>query len=154
VESRPAVPSWSPEVGTALKAAGWPRDLKNRERLEEWKADLLEFHKTSLPEKVSRALLEFGGVTVRFDGPGVEFARGGFEIDPSLALGEEERFAAHSRQIGSPIFPLGEALDGNVFLGMDESGRVFLVADRITPLGDDIYSALDALLLGRRLDQA
>jgi hypothetical protein len=48
------------------------------------------------------------------------------------------------------LFPLGEAVGGHAFLGMDERGRIFLVGHQVRLLGNDIYEGLENLLVGRR----
>jgi hypothetical protein len=123
-------------------------DARNGSKVDQWKTEVSRFHNREPPGVVLDALSEFGGIRMGFEGPGLECARGSFEIDPSLAIGEEDRFALYSRQVGADVFPLGEVLEGNAFLGMDEKGRVFLVGDQIALLGNDIYAGLEALLLG------
>jgi hypothetical protein len=39
-------------------------------------------------------------------------------MNPELAFGEEDRFAALADFAESDLFPLGEADDGHTFLGM------------------------------------
>jgi hypothetical protein len=95
------------------------------------------------------ALEEFGGLRVDVDGPGVECARGGFNLDPTLALGEEVRFSGRGDRDSPSLFPLGEAHDGHAFLGIDANGWVYVVGDQIALLRKGVRSALDALLQGR-----
>ena len=96
-----------------------------------------------------KALEEFGGIRVDCRGPGLECARGGFNVDPELASGEEDRFDAFRDPVGSDLFPLGEAYNGVVFLAIDGMGRVYLLGDRIQLAGTHIYGALDSILVGR-----
>jgi hypothetical protein len=70
-------------------------------------------------------------------------------LDPSLALGEDERFLAASRLVGAALFPLGEAYCGHAFLGIDSLGRVYVVDDGVGLLGLDVSAALDAIIEGR-----
>jgi hypothetical protein len=71
-------------------------------------------------------------------------------IDPALAAGEEDRFAAFDDFVVGSLFPLGEAHGGHAFLGIDRAGTVYLVGDFLARLENDIYSSLDAILEGRR----
>jgi hypothetical protein len=96
-----------------------------------------------------RALEEFGGLRASKSGPGEQCARGGFVIEPELAAGEQDRFAAFSAFVAGTLFPIGEAYDGHAFLGIDEEGAVYLVGDSLDLLGREIYSSLDAILEGR-----
>jgi hypothetical protein len=96
-----------------------------------------------------RVLEEFGGIRVEISGPGLECARSSFDLNPELAAGEDDRFAALARYAQSDLFPLGEADNGHAFIAIDSVGRVYLVAESIALLGNDIRAALDALLLGR-----
>jgi SUKH-3 immunity protein len=103
-----------------------------------------------MSEAARRAQEEFGGL--RFDGdqPGEECASTPFEMDPMLAVFEEEVFHEYQPAVGQ-LFPLGEAGRGRVFLGIDEGGRVYFVSDDYFELaGDSIYDAVEAMVVGRR----
>ncbi|WXA90048.1 SUKH-3 domain-containing protein [Pendulispora brunnea] len=97
-----------------------------------------------------KALAEFGGLKMDISGPGVDFAKGSFQLDPTLALGEEDRFGTYENR-SRRLYPLGEAYGGNPFLGIDEQGCVFVLMDEASRIGRSIEEALEGLLLGRKM---
>lgn len=120
------------EAERTLRAAGWSPGRQVdiavwRERLE---VDGFHMHATA-----ERFLAEFGGLAVEEKGPGVTRAREAFEFDPLLAEGEADRFGEWSRTVGESIFPLGELDHGRYFLGISESGVIYLVADWLGSFG-------------------
>lgn len=91
-------------------------------------------------------LAEFGNISVNVRGEGVSYARAPFTFDPLLADGEEGRFLEWSGGIGESIYPIG-MLEQVYFLGIGESGRVYIVADwlaRFRPMP----LAIEDLILG------
>lgn len=140
---------WSEESESRLKDAGWYKGRRNAQRVAEWRQSLESPNGFRMSLAAEAALEEFGGLHVDCQGPGIECARGGFDLDPELASGEEDRFDRFRQQVGSDMFPLGEAFDGQAFLAIDGEGRVYLLGDRICLLGNNIRVALDAVLMGR-----
>ncbi|WP_437912838.1 SUKH-3 domain-containing protein [Sorangium sp. So ce302] len=140
---------WSDESEAQLVAAGWYKGRQNPRCVAEWRKILERPNGFQMSLAAERALHEFGGLRVDCQGPGFECARGSFDLDPELVSGEEGRFAYFRDQVGSDLFPLGEAFDGQAFLAIAGSGRVYLLGDRVQLLGDSIYSALDSILMGR-----
>ncbi|MCX4546584.1 SUKH-3 domain-containing protein [Streptomyces sp. NBC_01565] len=63
-------------------------------------------------------LREFGGLTVGSRGPGITRAREAFELDPLLALGEDDCFGEWGEEICRCLFPLCELDHGHAFLGV------------------------------------
>lgn len=94
-------------------------------------------------------LEEFGGLAMPERGPGVTRARSSFNLDPMLCQGEEDRFADWGEEVGELIFPVGELDEGRFFLGVGESGELYLVADWLATFGP-VPAALDGLVLGIR----
>ncbi|MBL1072871.1 SUKH-3 domain-containing protein [Nocardia sp. 2] len=133
------------ETEEVLRASGWSpgRQIDTgpwREALErngfQWNA------------VADRFLMEFGGLVVDISGPGITSAREPFELDPMLADGEDDRFAEWADVIGESIAPVGELDSGRYFLGMSESGDLYLVADWLASFGK-IPDALESLILGK-----
>jgi hypothetical protein len=89
----------------------------------------------SAPQEVRHFLAQFGGLDIAISGPGVNCAREPFALDPLLCLGEEERFSGWGEKLGVQLFPIGELDAGRFFLGMDEQGVMYLVADWISCFG-------------------
>jgi hypothetical protein len=136
------------EVSEVLRAAGWaPGRRVSDEQLQDWSAQLEGF---VMSEAAAQALREFGGLSVDQRGPGLECARAAFEIDPVLALYENDRFDLYRDEYGVELFPLGEAAGSHYFLAIDPAGRTYLVMDDILVLAESFDAALEALVLGRR----
>ncbi|MEC3952999.1 SUKH-3 domain-containing protein [Nocardia sp. CDC153] len=140
-----AVAQFMDETERVLRASGWwpGRQVDTnawRERLErsgfKWSA------------AADRFLEEFGGLKVDISGPGITSAREPFELDPTLADGEDDRFAEWSEVIREPIAPVGELDSGRYLLGVSMSGDLYLVADWLASFGRT-PQALESLILGK-----
>ncbi|GAA4079190.1 SUKH-3 domain-containing protein [Streptomyces shaanxiensis] len=136
--------NFSSNVVDVLRTSGW--DPRRTVDPAQW---ALPFEERGIRahEAVQEFLAEFGGLSVAVSGPGVNCAREPFELDPLLCLGEEDRFSEWGEELGLHLFPLGELDRGRFFLGMDENGLVYLVADWIARFGP-WPQAIDALVLG------
>ncbi|MEV7239490.1 SUKH-3 domain-containing protein [Streptomyces sp. NPDC051020] len=64
-----------------------------------------------------------------------------------LAVGEEDRFADWSSTVGRDIFPIGELDEGRFFLGIDETGEIYLIETWVATFGP-VREALEKLVLG------
>ncbi|MGW2581219.1 SUKH-3 domain-containing protein [Streptomyces virginiae] len=135
---------WSAEVEAVLRGAGWcpGRRVGTAGWWERLEADGFRGHPAA-----EAFLREFGGLTVGHGGPGITRAREAFELDPLLALGEDDRFGGWGEAIGRQLFPLGELDHGHAFLGLDERGELYAVADRLARFGR-IPEAIENLVLG------
>ncbi|OKI41968.1 hypothetical protein A6A28_25790 [Streptomyces sp. CB03578] len=124
--------AWSAEVEAVLRGAGWypARSVDTKVWRERMEAD--GFHIHSAAEDFLR---EFGGLTVGSGGPGITSTREAFELDPLLALGEDDRFGQWGEEIGCHLFPLGELDHGRFFLGLDEHGELYLVVNWLARFG-------------------
>lgn len=98
-------------------------------------------------DAAERFLAEFGGLTFDLSGPGLSMARQPFELDPLLCLGEDDRFAEWGEVIGRSLFPLGELDKGRFFLGIDETGEVYLIETWLASFGP-ARDAIGNLILG------
>ena len=96
-----------------------------------------------------RVLEEFGGLRVDCQGPGLECARFSSTWTRSWSAAKRTGLKTHFRdQVGGDLFPLGEAFNGQAFLAIfDGLGWVHLLGDRAQLLGDNIYCALDFILM-------
>ncbi|MFJ9084686.1 SUKH-3 domain-containing protein [Streptomyces sp. NPDC102384] len=134
----------SPEVADALVSFGWSRD--RRVDPGPWTAPFEE-QGIAVHEPVRDFLARFSGLSFEISGPGINCAREPFEIDPSLCQGEEDRFSEWGEELGIQLFPIGELDHGRFFLGMDEQGVLYLVADWVARFGP-WPEAIDALVRG------
>jgi hypothetical protein len=133
----------------ALVAAGWHPGRKVHHDVERWR-DLLDTPGSfQMFPRAREVLLEFGGLRVEQAGPGVDCARAPFHVEPTLALGESDRFRSHEATVGARLYPLGEAMGGHAFLAMAEDGRIFFLMDDTRYLGPSFDEALESLIEGK-----
>lgn len=132
------------EVIRVLRDAGWEpgRRVDPEPWLSAFEAEGLRRHPV-----VSAFLAEFGGLAVDISGPGISRAREPFEFDPTLCLGEGDRFAEWGEEIERSIFPVGVHDQGRFFLGIDENGELYLVETWLASFGR-LPEALSNLILG------
>jgi hypothetical protein len=106
---------------------------------------------TSLPEAASRALAEFGGLTIDPPATGRDLNPRPFALDPTLAAHSVDTLIDAGRALGTALYPLGvEGLD-DAILAINVLGQVFAIdAAGEWFLGDTIEAALDTLISGRQ----
>jgi hypothetical protein len=132
------------EFQRALLAAGWQPG--RRVDTTEWRTRL-EAAGFAMHDAAERFLAEYGGLTFDLSGPGISQARMPFELDPLYGLGEDDRFAEWGEEIGRSLFPIGKLDQGRYFLGIDETGEVYLIADWLASYGP-APRAIESLILG------
>ncbi|MER6200996.1 SUKH-3 domain-containing protein [Streptomyces sp. NPDC001586] len=133
---------FSSETDGALRGAGW---FPGRQvDFEPWRNSMQGFPIHVAAEEFLR---EFGGIHVLVSGPGVTCMRTPFEIDPELAIGEEDRFLELSRRFGCSLFPVGMKDSGDFFLSIDEDGTVYALMNWLFSLGRG-NAALERLVTG------
>jgi hypothetical protein len=140
--------SLSIEAVRILRGVGWRPGRKVD--VTSWEAAFAN-SECRMHQAAGAFLAEFGGLTIPYGGPGLTRAREKLEFDPLLALGEEDRFADWSGLIDRTLFPVGELDHGRYFLGIDEAGEIYLVADWLARFGS-IPQGLDRLILGDQPD--
>jgi hypothetical protein len=138
----------------ALLTAGWRPGRSEVARVEAWRQRLDTPEGFTMFPAARDALAEFGGLKVDMTGPGIDFARGSFDLDPTLALCEEELFRDYEKEPKSRLYPLGEAYGGPMYLAISESGSVFaidLIANEMRRIGRSMVEAMEGIVLGRRM---
>ncbi len=139
-----------------LKDAGWFSGRRVAdEQMTVWRTALDSESGFQMFPAAQAALLEFGGLEVKRRGPGLTSARLPFHLDPTLAIGEEDRFSKFESVLQTRLYPLGEVADGHSFLAVAENGEAFLAGDDLFFAGKTIDEALERLTLGlsvQRLD--
>lgn len=139
---------WNPQVEEALSRAGWVADREVD--ISAW-CSRLEETGIQLHDAFKAFIREFGGLAFDARGEGVDRAREQFQLDPTLAVGEEDRFSEWSELTGTSIVPIGELDHGRYFLGIDDLGKIYLVADWLAAFGVG-PEGLERLILGRQPD--
>jgi hypothetical protein len=134
------------EMRRTLRRAGWVpgRHVDTSTWRARLGADGLVMHAAA-----EGFLSEFGGLAFADGGPGISRAREPLELDPLLALGEDEMFREWGELIGEDIFPIGELDNGRYFLGIGESGPLYLVSDWLARFGVGL-GGMENLVLGDR----
>lgn len=115
-----------------------------------WEAELVADGFPPLHPVARHFLAEFGGLAVRYSGPGVTRAREPFTLVPTDCSGEADRFIEWGQQVGRNIAPIGELAGGTCSwapLGIDEQEEVYIVIDRLATFGH-LPLAMDHLVLG------
>jgi hypothetical protein len=132
-----------------LRRAGWSPGREDRKVLETSLRKLCEQGGFEPFEAALRVVREYGGLCVKASGPGVNFAKMSFEVDPTLAAGEEDRFADFERDLGVQLFPLGEIDGGHAFLAIADDGRTFSLMGALDFLGQTFEDAVEGMIQGR-----
>ncbi len=127
-----------------LRAAGWRpgRSVPT----ETWEYVLRERGGFVPHPAALRFLAEFGGL-VTYGWPADQVTtRAAIRFDPLPAEWMQETFAVMSRCAGAPLYPVGTADEERSFLGIAESGALFLVHESVELLADETDQALDRLV--------
>ncbi len=140
-------PEISPVTRAVLSHAGWSGANVPDAVVEAWIRELRPGFRVFAQARL--ALGKFGGLRIEQSGTGEECARETFDLRPTLALYEEDRFERFASSLGSPLFPLGEAGNGHVFLAISPDGRVFALMEDLWLVGQTIEAALDNLVAGK-----
>jgi hypothetical protein len=131
-----------------LREAGWYPGRQVPDLVTAWQRSLLLSDQWELFPSAEKALLEFGGLTFSHTGPGVTCAREPFDLDPTDAMYENDRFGDFVGIVGTRLYPIGQASQGQYFLAIGEDERVFLLEQDIRLMGHNIDEALEHLLIG------
>ena len=131
-----------------LRGAGWFPGRQVAAMVASWKREVTLSDVNMFPSAES-VLFEFGGLKVDQRGLGETCAREPFEVDPTLAAYEGDRFSEFSPLVSTNLYPLGEAFSGNYFWAIGEDDHVYILMDDIQLLGKNIDEALENLIVGR-----
>lgn len=139
---------FSPFVENALRKAGWFPNRNKNEFVSQWKLELEKSDGWEIFPAAEKVLLEFGGLKIDQNGAGQTCAREPFEINPTLAIYESDRFGDCEVELKTKLYPLGEAANRYYFLVIGEDGRVFLIMTDIHLIGETFDEALENLIIG------
>ncbi|WP_328693154.1 SUKH-3 domain-containing protein [Streptomyces phaeochromogenes] len=141
-------PGWSSLTYCVLRAAAWYPDRSVP--TGEWEKALHEHGGFEMHDAARRLLAEFGGLEFRLKGPGRTMARSPFRIDPLLAKWDFEIIDLQSEEVGTCLYPIGDADRGNFYLTMAADGAVHHGMDYVCLLADNGDKALEKLIEGRK----
>ena len=133
----------STEVERALRRSGWFEG--RRIDLAPWIDFPLRPHPAA-----TKVLAEFGGLHFGVVEDGVDFATSDVDLRPSWPNRQFTGFHDLNRVVGEVLYPLGQIHRANADLLIDESGRVYMVMDKLQFVAPTFRDALEALLLGKR----
>lgn len=132
-------------VETVLTDAGWYNGRSVANLVSEWNVKLQRINNMKMFVKAEVALIEFGGLKVKAK---EGYSKQTFEIDPTLALGEDDRFDSYSDALKTQLYPLGEVSGGHCFLAVSENGQIFWIMENIFLMGDSFDEAISRMILG------
>ena len=141
--------TWSEKTRRHMELIGWFPGRRRDDLVTAWSERLRDESGFALSPAAAEALAEFGYLGSSLSGPGLECATTPFVIDPSGAVGEEDLFARFGSLIGQTLYPIGQVEDRTAFLAIDPKGHVYSAGDHLGLIAEDIYLALDALIVGR-----
>lgn len=95
--------------------------------------------------KAETILNEFGGIKIKEKRC---FSKQTINIDPTLALGEDDRFVYYSDILKTQLYPLGKTLGGYYFLAIAENGQIFWLLQGVFIMGNSFHEALSKMILG------
>ena len=139
---------FSVQVENILKQAGWYPGRQIGDLVASWKTTLVVSDGFEMFPSAERVLLEFGGLSVKQEGPGETCAVEPFTLDPTIAAYEGDRFRDFATLLNTRLYPLGEASGGHLFLAVGENGHIYLLMNDVNLLGKNIDEALERLLRG------
>ncbi|TLS45926.1 hypothetical protein FE633_12270 [Streptomyces montanus] len=140
---------WSAETDRVLRLAGWHpgRSVST----EEWQRVLHEEDEGfEMHDAARRFLAEFGGLEINQQGPGRTMGRSPFRLDPLVAKWDFEIIDVQSEEVGTYLYPIGDASHGNFYLTMDANGAVYHGMDYVYLLADTGDKALEKLIEGNK----
>ncbi|HEU4559483.1 MAG TPA: SUKH-3 domain-containing protein [Longimicrobium sp.] len=138
--------SFPHDVEQVLRDSGWKPQSDRTDLCEHWLQQIGdEFAVVSGAKEI---LNRYGGLSVSLSGPGESWSRQSFRLDPTVALGEGDRFDDFSRMLGTRLFPLGE-IGHEAFLAVGEDGRVYALMLDLWLVGRSVEEAIEVLVRGR-----
>jgi len=129
-----------------LRQAGWHESRQVEDRVSRWEQELAAKGGFTMSASARAFLLEFGGLAWPVPKTGERLISYSFNLDPAVAVYEDDRFHDAEAEIGETLFPLGEVLSSHFFLAITPSGKCFLVMDQVLPCGSNPWEAFDQLL--------
>ncbi|MFE9765759.1 SUKH-3 domain-containing protein [Streptomyces sp. NPDC005808] len=141
---------WSAETDRVLRKAGWY--LGRSMPTGTWEFILRERGGFGIHESARRFLAEFGGLMTYGLPADSTLTQSAIRLDPLKAEWDEEAFARLSEEAGTPLCPVGQADNGNSYLGMAASGAVYVARERAELLAETADQALDRLVASQRVE--
>ncbi|SRR5713226_7935444 len=132
-------------VQETLSQLGWFQG-RSDDHVEDWGRRLSENGGFAMHSAARSFLQEFGGLSL-----GEHTSRTGvkslvFNIDPTVAIWETDRFEEASREVGDKLYPVGEAVNGQEFIAIGERGDVYLVMDMVHHIATTAWGAFERLI--------
>ncbi|MGW3653336.1 SUKH-3 domain-containing protein [Streptomyces sp. NPDC000878] len=135
---------WSTETDQVLRKAGWQPGRSVPTATWEW--ILRERGEFEVHEAARRFLAEFGGL-VTYGWPADSIlTRSAIRFDPLKAEWDSATFARLSEEAGTHLCPIGQAGNGNSYLGIAADGAVYLAREHGELLAETVDQALDRLV--------
>lgn len=139
---------FSTPVYNRLCKAGWYEGRQVPKLAFPWIDALIQtgYRPSQYGQKV---LLEFGGIEIPEEKPGINCATMPFWMNPEESLYDQiEVYQYYERWLGKSLFPVGEVFGGESFLAVSEDEKVYYVGAWLIYSGAHIEEALTAMILG------
>jgi SUKH-3 immunity protein len=135
---------FSVEVINYLQISGWDsdRDIRGFITLPQ------DF---TFSEKVQNIIYSFGKLVVGEEGAGQNVVKTKVIFDPIKAEFENEEdgyFHYYSNLLATNLYPLGIISDNDMYLAISDEGKIYILKDWISCVGDTFEDGLHNLLLG------
>lgn len=127
-----------------LRSLGWFPGRCD-DRVDGWERQLAAQGNFVMHPAARSFLHEFGGLARRKTVPPAARAFT-FDIDPTLASWEKDRFDTASFEVEDALYPAGEAINGHEFIAIGTDGHVYLVMDMVHHLASDAWVAFSKLI--------
>ena len=139
---------FEPSVAEVLVKSGWFSGRSVETLVKHWKIELMKSDSLQMFPAAEKALLEFGGIKCSQRTMGKDLPVKSFEVNPSLAVYEEDRLEEFSSELGIEFYPLGEASGGYYFLAIAEDGKVYWLMENLFLIGKNFDEALHNMIIG------
>src|ERR1700733_5253969 len=113
-----------------LRTLGWFPG-RHDDRVNGWEDELTAKGGFLMHDAARAFLREFGGLALRKKPLRPGYKALVFNIDPTVAIGENDRFDAASIEAGDTLYPVGEAVNGHEFSAVEAKGDIYLVMDMV-----------------------
>jgi hypothetical protein len=128
-----------------LSEVGWFPGRRDS-RVAEWERELGEKGGFTMHDAARDFLQEFGGLSLGKRVSAIGATSLIFDLDPTLAVWENDRFEEAAREVEDHLYPAGEAVNGAEFIAIGEKGDVYLVMDMVHHLAATAWGAFDRLV--------
>jgi hypothetical protein len=135
-----------------LRKSGWFPERSVRNAVLRWDLELQQDNFQIFPE-AEKILTQFGGIKIEKHKSRTKSSRFlPMLLDPTMALGENDRFTEFADLLGNKLYPLGEFIEVHYYLAVSEDGRIFSLMSDLLLIGKNFNQALENIINGIEID--